>query len=86
MQINPIKVGVKYKNVNNLQGQDPSYNAEKIIEIFSGKENEFSEAVCLNSAAALIVSGKFDKFEEGFQYLYLYYSLIFLIHFQERIY
>ena len=68
MQINPIKVGVKYKNVNNLQGQDPSYNAEKIIEIFSGKENEFSEAVCLNSAAALIVSGKFDKFEEGFQF------------------
>ena len=44
------------------------YNPKLDLISWVFKENEFSEAVCLNSAAALIVSGKFDKFEEGFQF------------------
>ena len=43
-------------------------NKSKIIEIFSGKDNEFSEAVCLNTAAALIVAQKFDNFEESYKF------------------
>ena len=66
--IDPKKIGIKFKNTNNLQGKDPDYNAEKIIEIFEGKDNEFSEAVCLNSAAALIVSGKFNEFVKAYEY------------------
>ena len=67
-QIDPKKIGVKFNNADNLQGKDPDYNAEKIIEIFTGKDNEFSEAVCLNSAAALIVSGKFHEFEKAYKF------------------
>ena len=32
------------------------------------EKNEFSEAVCLNSAAALIVCSKFNKFEDAYEY------------------
>jgi len=66
--INPSKIGVKFKNIENLKGQDADYNATKIIDIFSGSKNEFYEAVCLNSAAALIISKKFDKFEDGYEF------------------
>ena len=65
--IDPKSVGIKFNNVNNLLGKDPEYNAKKIIEIFSGIDNEFSEAVCLNAAAGLIVSGKLDDFVEAYK-------------------
>ena len=68
IKIDPKKVGVKFDNPDNLKGQDADYNANKIIDIFSGSKNEFSEAVCLNSAAALLVSNKFNKFEDGYEF------------------
>ena len=66
--IDPKKIGVKFKNPENLKGQNADYNANKIIDIFSGTKNEFSEAVCLNSAAALIICGKFNKFEDAYEF------------------
>ena len=67
IKIDPKKIGVKFTNPDNLKGQDPDYNASKVIDIFTGIKNEFSEAVCLNSAAALIVSGKFSNFEQAYK-------------------
>jgi anthranilate phosphoribosyltransferase len=67
-QINPEVVGVKFKNPNNLIGKDSNYNSSKIIEIFSGIDNEFSEAVCLNSAAALIVAGKYKDLITAYEF------------------
>jgi len=66
--IDPKKIGVNFTNQENLVGSDADYNANKIIDIFSGNRNEFSEAVCLNSAAALIVCEKFHKFEDAFEF------------------
>ena len=40
----------------------------KHVDIFSGIKNEFSEAVCLNSAAALVVCNKIIKFEEAYEF------------------
>ena len=68
LKIDPKKVGVKFNNPDNLIGQDADYNANKIIDIFSGSKNEFCEAVCLNSAAALIVCNKFVKFEDAYEF------------------
>ena len=68
IQIDPKKIGIKLNNSDNLKGEDAEYNAGKIIDIFNGVKNEFSEAVSLNSAAGLIVSGKFIKFEEAYQF------------------
>ena len=68
IKIDPKKIGVKFTNPDNLKGKDADYNASKIIDIFTGIKNEFSEAVCLNSAAALIVSDKINKFYEAYEF------------------
>ncbi len=65
--IDPKKLGIKSTNRNNLKGKNAAYNSLKIIEIFKGKENEFSQSVALNTAAGLIVSGKENDFQEAFK-------------------
>ena len=42
-------------------------NSEKIIEIFKGKNNEFSKSVALNVAAGLIVSGKESDLKTSYE-------------------
>ena len=49
-------------------GDDANFNAGKMIEIFEGKDNDFSKAVCLNSAAGLIVSEKFTEFSDAYNF------------------
>jgi len=66
--INPKSLGIEFNNPENLRGQDADYNARKIIDIFSGKKNEFFEAVCLNSAAGIVVSQKIEKFDEAYKF------------------
>jgi len=65
-EINPKRIGLKFNNPKNLIGKDANYNSSKIIDIFSGEKNEFSEAVSLNAAAGLVVSGKSNNFEESY--------------------
>ena len=45
IKINPKKVGIKFDNPDNLKGRDADYNANKIIDVFSGVKNEFAEAI-----------------------------------------
>ena len=68
IKIDPKKVGIKFNNPDKLKGKDADYNANKIIDVFSGVKNEFSEAICLNAAAALIVCNKFIKFEDAYEF------------------
>ena len=65
--INPNDLKIKVSNFDTILGQDADYNSKKIIEIFKGKDNDFSIAVCLNAAAGLIVSRNKDDFKEAFQ-------------------
>tara|TARA_A100001011_G_scaffold393934_1_gene485098 strand:+ start:4254 stop:5249 length:996 start_codon:yes stop_codon:yes gene_type:complete len=64
--IDPNTMGINLTNKNNLKGKNSSYNANKILEIFKGKNNEFSEAVALNAAAGLIVSGKENDYKNAY--------------------
>jgi len=68
IKIDPKRVGIKFNNPDNLKGKDADYNANKIIDVFSGVKNEFAEAICLNAAAALIVYNKFSNFEEAYEF------------------
>ena len=70
--LNPKDLGVKAGNFENIIGKDPEYNAEKMKEIFGGKDNDFSVAVCLNAAAGLLVAEKSKSFKEGYQDLRKY--------------
>jgi len=67
--LNPKDLNIKINNFQHIVGKDPDYNAEKIKEIFKGKDNDFSIAVCLNAAAGLLVAEKSNSFNEGYQEL-----------------
>ncbi len=64
--INPDELNIKADKFDNLLGADAKFNADKMIDIFKGEDNDFSKAVCLNSAAGLVVSGKFSNFQDGY--------------------
>jgi len=65
--IDPKDLGIKLNNNENLKGKNAKYNSEKIVEIYKGKLNEFSQSVALNVAAGLIVSGKENEFKTAFE-------------------
>ena len=65
--LNPKDFEIKADNFENIIGKDPEYNAEKIREIFEGKDSDFSIAVCLNAAAGLVVAEKSKSFRDGYQ-------------------
>jgi len=67
--LDPKEMGINANNFNNIIGKEPDYNSEKIKEVFQGKDNDFSIAVCLNAAAGLIVSDKIKSFKEGYEQL-----------------
>ena len=64
--IDPINLKVNADNFNNLLGANAKFNADKMINIFEGEDNDFSKAVCLNAAAGLVVSEKFVDFEAAY--------------------
>jgi anthranilate phosphoribosyltransferase len=66
--IDPQLLKVNAGKIENIVGDDAVYNASKIIEIFKGKDNDFSKAVCLNAAAGLIVSERFTEFLDAYNY------------------
>ena len=65
--IDPKTLGINCKDKESLRGKNAEYNSAKIIEIFKGKKNEFSQSVALNVAAGLIVSGKETDFKTAFE-------------------
>ena len=68
IQIDPNSLDINADKFQNLLGDDAKFNAEKMIEIFKGKDNDFSKAVCLNAAAGLIVAEKFFEFSKAYHY------------------
>ena len=67
--LSPNDLNIKASNFENIVGKDPEYNGEKIREIFEGKDNDFSIAVCLNAAAGLLVAEKSKTFKDGYENL-----------------
>ena len=66
--IDPLVLNINAEKFDNLVGDDANYNASKMIEIFKGKDNDFSKAVCLNAAAGLIVNEKYSEFLDAYNY------------------
>ncbi len=66
--INPnefIKQKFKFEDI---VGSDAKYNAQRILEVFSGKEGALLEIISLNVAASLIVMDRFDNLEDSYQF------------------
>ena len=64
--IDPNELGINCNNKEKLRGKNAEYNSKKIIEIYRGENNEFSQSVALNVAAGLIVSGKEIDFKTAY--------------------
>ena len=64
--IDPYLLNINADKFENLVGDDAEFNANKIIDIFKGEDNDFSKAVCLNAAAGLIITEKFTEFSKAY--------------------
>jgi len=67
LEIDPKELNVNADKFENLLGDDAKFNANKMIDIFKGKDNDFSKAVCLNAAAGLIVNQSYKDFPEAYR-------------------
>ena len=65
--IDPKDLKINVDKFENLLGDSADFNANKIINIFKGEDNDFSKAVCLNAAAGLIVSENETKFITAYE-------------------
>ena len=64
--IDPKELNVNADKFENLIGNDAKFNADKMINIFKGEDNDFSKAVCLNAAAGLIVNETHQNFADAY--------------------
>ena len=65
--IDPKALNIGANKFDDLLGDDAEFNAGKMIDIFKGEDNDFSKAVCLNTAAGLIVSDKYSSFNNAYE-------------------
>tara|TARA_B100001013_G_scaffold3055_1_gene2155 strand:- start:875 stop:1867 length:993 start_codon:yes stop_codon:yes gene_type:complete len=65
--IDPKELNVNADKFENLLGDDSQFNANKMINIFKGEDNDFSKAVCLNAAAGLVVIEKQLSFKDSYK-------------------
>ncbi len=65
--IDPKELNINADKFENLIGDDAKFNANKMIEIFKGEDNDFSKAVCLNAAAGLIVNETHEDFIDAYK-------------------
>ena len=64
--IDPKELKINADKFENLVGNDAKFNAEKMISIFKGEDNDFSKAVCLNAAAGLIVNETYQDYSKAY--------------------
>ena len=64
--IDPNKLNINADKFENLIGNDAAFNADRMINIFKGEDNDFSKAVCLNAAAGLVVNETHQNFDEAY--------------------
>ena len=64
--IDPKELNIEANKFEDLLGDDAQFNANKMIDIFKGEDNDFSKAVCLNAAAGLIVMEKNFVFKDAY--------------------
>ncbi len=64
-EITPEKFGLKRASLKDLEGGDPTQNAEAMTALLNGHQSPYRDIVLLNSGAALYVAGKSESLDEG---------------------
>ena len=65
IEIHPTQLGLPVRRVEELRGGDPAQNAERLRALLNGAEGALRDAVILNAAGALWVSGAAPDLREG---------------------
>ena len=64
-EIDPRDLGFEFCSAQDLKGRDADYNATMMKGLLEGYESRLRDAIVLNAAAALMVSGRAGSLEEG---------------------
>ncbi|MGA2644826.1 MAG: anthranilate phosphoribosyltransferase [Candidatus Sulfotelmatobacter sp.] len=64
-EVNPEEFGMKRSTLADISGGDAAENAAIVREVLMGKKSPRRDVVLLNSAAALVASGRVDHLAEG---------------------
>jgi len=64
-RITPEDAGLTRHPAEAIKGGDADYNAAALKSLLQGEKSAYRDAVLLNSAAALMVAGEVDSWEEG---------------------
>ena len=65
-EIDPLEIIKKKYDFEEIVGGDAKYNAEKILEVYNGKDGALLDIISLNVAAGLIVLDQFDSIKDSF--------------------